>query len=328
MPRIQFNKHDIECRPGESVLDALIRHNIDAPYSCRTGICQTCMMRSTQGNVPPDSQHALKLNLRKQGYFLACQCKPDGDMEVQLPESEKLFVNAELIEKQALSPTVYRLRLQTATPLYYHAGQFLNLKRSDGLMRSYSLASLPSEDDWLELHVKRMDNGLMSNWLADEFNVGDSIEIEGPIGDCFYAGEMQQQPLLLVGSGTGLAPLIGVVRDALHHRHDAPIHIYHGAFSQQELYLDQQLKQLAEQHEQLHYQSCITGEMPEETVLQGHACDIALTNHPHLSGWQVYVCGAPAMVKSMQQRAYLAGASMQDIHIDPFETRDLRQQSR
>lgn len=328
MTKLTFNQQDIECRPGESVLDALLRNNIDAPYSCRAGICQTCIMVCTDGKVPPDAQHELKPNLRSQGYFLSCQCKPDGDMQIKLPDSDKLFVLAELIEKEALSPTVFRLRLRTATPLYYHAGQFINLRRSDGLMRSYSLASLPSEDNWLELHVKRMDGGQMSNWIADQFSVGESIEIEGPVGDCFYNSNTQEQPILLVGSGTGLAPLIGVVRDALHHQHMGPIYIYHGAFNQQELYLDKQLKELAEAHEQVHYQSCITGEMPEETVLQGRACDIALTNHPQLNGWQVYICGAPAMVRSVQQRAYLAGASMKDIHVDPFETRDLRKEAR
>lgn len=323
MPTIFFNEQAVECAENESVLDALIRHKIDAPYSCQAGICQTCMLRCSEGEIPAEAQSELKPNLRTLGYFLSCQCKPQSDMRVELPDSKQLYVSARLLEKTALSPTVTRLRLQTATPMYYHAGQFINLKRDDGVIRSYSLASLPSEDPFLELHVKRMPDGDLSNWLADQFEAGNSIDIEGPVGDCFYSCENKKQPILLVGSGTGLAPLIGVVRDALHNNHTGPIKIYHGAFNQQELYLNQQLNELAAQAPNVEYHSIITGEMPEEIVLKGQGCDQALSDNPDLKGWKVYLCGAPAMVKSLQQRVYLAGVAMQDIHTDPFETRDM-----
>lgn len=328
MPKIIFDENHLECEEGESVLDALIRYDIEAPYSCKVGVCQTCMMRCTQGSVPAVSQQELKPNLRKQGYFLSCQCIPEDDIHVELPDSKQLYITAELIEKQQLSPTVYRFRLQTAVPLYYHAGQFVNVKRADGVIRSYSLASLPDEDNFLELHVKRMPDGDMSNWMADEFKVGDSIEIEGPVGECFYNSETSEQPILLVGSGTGMAPLIGVVRDALHNNHNGPIHIYHGVYNNEELYLDKEMKALMKKSDNVTYQSCITGNMPEETVLKGRACDIALADNPKLNGWKVFICGAPSMVKSMQQRVYLAGASLQDINTDPFETRELRKEIR
>ena len=328
MPKIIFDGKHLDSNEGESVLDTLIRNDIDVPYSCKAGVCQTCMMRCTSESIPPASQQELKPNLQKQGYFLSCKCNPENDMHVELTDSNKLYVSAELISKQQLSPTVFCLRLQTATPLYYHAGQFINIKRTDGIIRSYSLASLPSEDNFLELHIKRMENGVMSNWLADEFEVGDSIKIEGPIGDCFYCSESSEQPILLVASGTGLAPLIGIVRDALHNKHDGPIYLYHGAYNNEELYLDKELKILTAKHGNVHYKSCITGAIPEETVLKGRACDIALSDHPKLNGWQIYICGAPSMVKFMQQRVYMAGASLQNIHTDPFETKDLRKESR
>lgn len=328
MAEVRFNERRLQCEEGESVLDTLLRNNIEVPYSCKNGVCQTCMMHCTQGSVPTASQKELKPNLRKQGFFLSCQCKAEADIQVELPDSKQLYVVAELIEKQQLSPTVYRLRLQTATPLYYHAGQFINVKRADGVVRSYSLASLPSEDNALELHVKTMNNGVMSNWLADEFAVGDSIEIDGPIGDCFYSSEMNEQPILLVGSGTGLAPLVGVLRDAIHNNHSGEINIYHGAYNKEELYLDEELRALITKTETINYHACITGEMPEETVQAGRACDIALSDNPKLNGWQIFICGAPSLVKSMQQRAYLAGAAMQNIHTDPFETKELRNEER
>jgi hypothetical protein len=85
-------------------------------------------------------------------------------------------------EKTALADDVCQLRIESATSLYYHAGQFINLRRADGLTRSYSLASLPMEDGFLELHVKRMPGGAMSQWIHDELAVGDELELQGPHG--------------------------------------------------------------------------------------------------------------------------------------------------
>jgi len=328
MAKITYGDHHLQTEDGESVLDTLLRNNIDAPYSCKAGVCQTCIMQCGSGNLPEASQQELKENLRKQGYFLSCQCYTDNDLDIKLPDSDQLFVSANLIEKETLSPTVVRLRLQTATPLYYHAGQFINVKRADGLIRSYSLASLPSEDNLLELHVKRMDNGDMSHWISETFNVGDSIEIDGPVGDCFYSSVTPSVPMLLIGSGTGLAPLIGILRDALHNNHIGPIYLYHAAFTEEELYLDIEIKSLINNANNVHYKPVVTKHMTEDYVVTGRSCEVALVEHPDLKDWQVYICGAPNMVKFMQQRAFLAGASMNNIHTDPFESKELRTEPR
>jgi len=328
MAKITYGEHHLLTKDGESVLDTLLRNDIDAPYSCKVGVCQTCIMQCTSGNLPKASKQELKPNLQDQGYFLSCQCYVENDLEIKLPNSEKLFVAANLIEKETLSPSVVRLRLQTATPLYYHAGQFINVKRPDGLIRSYSLASLPSEDNLLELHVKRMDNGDMSHWISESFNAGDSIEIDGPVGDCFYSSGSHDKPMLLVGSGTGLAPLIGILRDALHNKHSGPIYLYHAAFTEEELYLDKEIKSLISSANNVHYKPVVTKHMTENYVVAGRSCETALVDHPDLKDWQVYICGAPTMVKFMQQRAFLAGASMNNIHTDPFESKELRTEPR
>jgi len=328
MAKITYRDHHLQTEDGESVLDTLLRNNIDAPYSCKVGVCQTCIMQCIRGDLPESSQLELKPNLREQGYFLSCQCHTENNLEIKLPNSDQLFVTASLVEKEMLSPTVVRLRLQTATPLYYHAGQFINVKRTDGLIRSYSLASLPGEDNFLELHVKHMDNGDMSRWVSESFDIGDNIEIDGPVGDCFYSSGTQDMPMLLIGSGTGLAPLIGILRDALHNNHIGPIHLYHAAFTEEELYLDAEIKSLIRNANNVHYKPLITKYMTENYVASGRSCETALVDNPDLKNWKIYLCGAPAMVKFMQQRAFLAGASMDNIHTDPFESKELRAEPR
>ena len=211
MAIIKIDNHHLQCEDGDSVLETLIKHKIEVPYSCKIGLCQSCKLHCTEGEIPEQSQKELSPNLRKLGYFLACQCIPENNIEIEIPGSKQLYISAELINKKQLSPEVFRFRLRTTVPIFYHAGQFINMRHKDNLIRSYSLASLPNEDSLLELHVKRMKNGVMSNWLANSFEVGDFIEIEGPMGTCFYSNEMNEQALLLIGTGTGLAPLIGVM---------------------------------------------------------------------------------------------------------------------
>jgi NAD(P)H-flavin reductase len=133
--------------------------------------------------------------------------------------------------------------------------------------------------------------------------------------------------MLLIGNGTGLAPLIGIARDALNDGHSGAIHLYHGTRRSEGLYLDDALRELDADFENFHYTPCTSREESPGTR-RGRAEEVALTDHPDLSGWRVYLCGYPPMVHDMQRRAFLAGASLADIYIDPFELRDLRKKPR
>ena len=318
MPEITYQGKTYPCAPNETVLDTLLRHGIEVPYSCRAGSCHTCMLHCLSGELTAPSQKDLKPALKSLKYFLACQCVPPQDLVVALPDDEDVYVSARLVEKTQLSPSVWRFRLETAVPVYYHAGQFLNLKNDAGWVRSYSLASLPAEDESLELHVRRMPGGQMSHWLIDNFSVGMHIEIEGPNGHCIYTEGEPERPLLMIGTGTGLAPLFGILRDALHQGHTGPIHLYHGVREPAELYLHDSLTALAQQHDNLHYHACYSCGETCSGMRAGRAADLALAEHPDLKAWRIFLCGAPEMVKQTRMKAYLAGAAMSDISADAF----------
>ena len=225
-------------------------------------------------------------------------------------------VSATLIDKTALKPSIMRLRLKPEAEFEFRAGQFINLHRDDGLIRSYSIASLP-QDGYIELHVEHIQDGKMSNWLHDEVAVGDKLNIDGPHGECFYIDSQPEQNLLLVGTGTGLAPLLGVIRDALANKHSGELHLFHGSHSSEKLYLIDELTQLAAEHANVFYTPCVSGP-DNEGFSAGRANDVALTQLPKLDGWRVYLCGHPEMVNGTKKKAFLAGASFNDIHADPF----------
>ena len=117
-----------------------------------------------------------------------------------------------------------------------------------------------------------------------------------------------------------MAPLYGIVRDALSQQHQGQIYLYHGSSHAEGLYYQAELTELRDNHPEFHYLSCLSGSKPSSGERVGRASDIALTEHPKLAGWRVYLCGSPEMVNATQRSAFLAGAAMQDIHKDAFVT--------
>lgn len=317
MPKVVFEGQEYSALPDETVLDCLTRHGVSVNSSCRAGVCQTCMMVALEGEPSVASQAGLKDTLRAQNYFLICSCVPAGDMVVGLPETAQTRFDASVISAQRVNPEVLRLRLTQPQEYAYLPGQFLTLFNSQGTARSYSLASVPALDDFLELHIRLIEGGLVSSWAA-RLMPGDKLQIGGASGQCCYLAGKPDQPLLLVGTGTGLAPLLGIVRDALQQGHAGPIHLYHGSSYSRQLYLVDELAQLAADHPQLHYHPCVSREEKPPSAMAARATDQALADYPDLSGWRVFLCGNEGMVKAMQKRSFLAGASMQDIFVDPF----------
>jgi ferredoxin-NADP reductase/truncated hemoglobin YjbI len=328
MANIRYQGKVYESREGETLLDALLRYGVEIPFSCRNGVCQVCLQRCTAGTVPEAAQRGVRMNLHRHGYFLPCKCVPSGEFAFEGPRPDDLFAPAVVQVKEMLAHDVCRLRLESALAFQYHAGQFVNLRGANGLTRSYSLASLPQEDGLLELHIKRMPGGAMSNWIFDHVAVGDELEIQGPLGDCCYRPDRPHAPLLLIAAGTGLAPLIGVARDALHSGHDSGIYLYHGTHEAEGLYLHRELLDLCGTHAKFQYIGCVSGGIPPAGAMRGHVHQLAVMLHPDLSGWQVFLAGPRAMVSVAEKSALLVGASRDDIHADHFDYRDLRMQAR
>ena len=324
MAAIAFQGSEYECRESETVLDALLRHGVEIHYSCRAGLCLTCLLRGLDGMVPPEAQAPLRETMRRQGYFLACCCRPQERLAVSLPDEATFTARARVTQIEPLTPTIRRLRLRPDVPLDYRPGQFVNLYRADGLCRSYSLASVPGLDEELEVHVKHHAGGRLSTWIFEHLQPDDEIEIQGPNGACFYVPGLPAQPLLLIGNGTGLAPLYGIVRAALAAGHHGPIYLYHGSRHASGLYLREELAALMAAHQNFRYIPCLSGPNLDQDCRPHRAEAAAFADHARIIGWRLFLCGNPPMVQGAQRQAYLAGADLADIHADSFTLRELR----
>ena len=316
MSSVAYAGRSLELSLGESVLDGLLRSGIPVAHACKAGSCGSCMLRAVGGCVPPRAQVGLKDSWKAQGYFLSCVCVPEADMEVSEAGADTR-VAARIMAVDHLSHDVLRVRLEPERHFDYRAGQYLTLIRDTGLARSYSIASLPHESE-LELHVRLIPGGRMSTWLCEPASVGAQVQLQGPTGECFYVPDREDQPLLLAGTGTGLAPLWGIIQDALRRNHRGPIHLFHGALRMEGLYLREALRALAARYANFTYTAAVLEGAEEPGIFIGPIDAVIASSHPKLNGWRGFICGDPTLVRSLKRKLFLAGIAMGDIYSDAF----------
>jgi len=317
MPRVTF-KGASYALGGQSVLDCLTARGLTVPNSCRVGVCQSCLMRAVRGTVPDKAQAGLTRSMTARNLFLACQCFPTQDLEVALADDVIVHIEARVTAIERLNDEIRAVRLQPSRPFEYRAGQFVRLFMDPRTSRNYSLASVPSLDNDLMLHVRRVPGGLVSGWIFEHLEAGNVVTISEALGDCFYVPDKPDQDILLLGTGCGLAPLYGIARDALSSGHRGRIHLYHGSRDACGLYLLEELRRFAAKYPNFRYRPCISEAASSDEYWSGTPLDVALKETPDLTGWRVYLCGNPQMVNAARLETFLAGAGSSEIFADPF----------
>lgn len=318
MTNLKIAEKNYSCDSEETVLDALLRQDVDISYACKKGTCHSCMVRCTNGKPPEKSQGDLKDTLKSQNYFLSCLCVPERDMSIRLPEQSEIYSAGRVVVNDMLNRNTILLIIECQDILEYRAGQFVNLQREDGLTRSYSIANIPQQAKTLEFHIRCLPGGQFSQWVHDDLKVGDNLAVSEPQGHCFYIPERKNEGLLLVGTGSGLAPLVGIVADALSHGHIGPIHLFHGSREKEDLYRIDEMRALSQEHENFFYTPCVSGGNVPEGFATGRANTVALNKMTDLKGWRVFLCGHPDMISQMKTQAFLKGVSIADIYTDAF----------
>jgi CDP-4-dehydro-6-deoxyglucose reductase, E3 len=316
MPIVSYEGRSIALAENESVLDALLRSGVKAAHSCKAGSCGSCLMRAAGGRVPVRAQAGLKESWKARGYFLACVCKPEDDIDITAVGADAQL-GASIAALHLLSPDVMRVTLRCDAALDFRSGQYVTVVREGGLARSYSIASLPDESG-IELHVRKIAGGRMSCWLHDEARVGERVSVIGPSGECFYVPGNPDQPLLLAGTGTGLAPLYGILRDALRHGHRGPIRLFHGALHRHGLYLVDELRRIVAEHTHVEYTPTVLNGSEGDELTIGAIDQVVLRTVPKMAGWRGYVCGDPTIVQTLKKKLFLSGMASRDIYADAF----------
>ncbi|TNC83030.1 MAG: hypothetical protein C9356_00855 [Oleiphilus sp.] len=310
---LQYKEQRLKAEAGESVLDVLLKQGHEVPFGCRSGVCQSCIMESRKGDPGKKAQQGLKPGHQAMNYFMACQCQPSEDMEIVLPGMGQLTQAATVISKEYLRSDIVRLLLRS--DIECRPGQYFTLWRNEKTGRSYSLASVSDKQE-LSFHIKVIESGRFSAWLAEQVQVGDTLNLQGPMGSCFYQTP-PDKPMLLAGIGTGLAPLYGVLTEALSVGHQEKINLVLGASDEAHFYFREELVALDLQYSNLHVH-WVAQKAEIGAVIQASIYDYLAELMPDMSGVQVYLCGAESFVHKMKRQCFLAGASMNEILSDAF----------
>jgi CDP-4-dehydro-6-deoxyglucose reductase len=197
---------------------------------------------------------------------------------------------------------VLKLQLSANVVFKYRAGQYLEFILRDGARRSYSMANAPENigtPPMIELHVRHMPGGKFTDHVFGAMKDKDILRVEGPLGS-FFLREDSDKPIVLLASGTGLAPIKAIIEHMQAKAITRPAVLYWGCRSRADLYLDDWARSMAARLPHLRYVPVLS----EARDVDGWAGRTGLVHHvvmadlPDLSGYEVYACGAPIMVDS------------------------------
>jgi len=315
---------------GESILTAALRQSVMLPYSCKNGTCGSCkgVVESGEVHYPFHPPMALSREEMAEGCALLCQAEPIEDLVIRVREIEAVRdihirkMPARVVEKTLLTDEVMqiKIKLPSAQRLQFLAGQYIDILLPDGIRRAFSIASPPHCEDIIELHIRHIDGGGFTGWVFDEMKERDILRLEAPLGTFFIRNDKTERPMILMGGGTGFAPLKSMIEDLLAHHDTRPLHLFWGVRNQAELYLHEQAQQWADEHEHIQYSTALSEPKDEDQAgFTGFVHDAVLKQFPDLSTHDIYMSGPPAMIDASRTAFLAHGAQKRRIFFDSFE---------
>ena len=312
---LQPSQRSFSVQRDEAILAAAIRQGIGLPYGCRDGACGSCKSRLLEGRVIHGAHQlkALSAAEEEEGFILTCCATPQTDCVVQarsVPGAGeypvlKLPSRVLKIERPAPDVAVLTLQLPANQVLQYRAGQYVEFILQGGARRSYSMANAPhrlGSPPAIELHVRHMPGGVFTDHVFGRMKEKDILRMEGPYGS-FFLREDSLKPVVLLASGTGLAPIKAIVEHMAHKGNERPAVLYWGGRRPRDLYLHDWCLQAAAELPWLRYVPVVSDALPEDEWRgrTGFVHAAVMQDIPDLSGHEVYACGAPVMVQAAER---------------------------
>lgn len=203
-------------------------------------------------------------------------------------------------------------------PFGFKAGQYAVLNMKIGgkrVNRCYSVSSSPLNNHQIEVSVSRKPGGVASNWLHDELNIGDTLGVSGFFGD-FHADDTPEQPHLMLSAGSGITPMVSMVKWHVHKPTTANIVHLHFEKTASDVAFANQLQQLSD-YEGSNYQFFIseTAKTDRDQVLQGRLTVAHLnTLVPDFNSRKIYLCGPEAFLDHAKN--LLVQQGVDPLHIE------------
>jgi CDP-4-dehydro-6-deoxyglucose reductase, E3 len=337
--RISLSKSNISfsVAPDQSLLDAALGASLNLPHSCKGGNCGSCRARLLQGEIYYPNGPPLGLSDAEvaDGFMLLCQARARSDLtietcEITTPDQALIKRLPARIERAVpLSHDVIGLylRLPVAEAFRFEAGQSIDIILPGGRRRSFSIVSPPHDARLLELHVRRVVGGEFSAPLFDADTQSALLTIEGPLGQFVYRPGIA--PMLLVGGGTGLAPLLSILRHVIENGIERDMTVYWGVRSERDLYAQAVLEDLAGRAAAarpaqgrpapLRYVPVLSEPSPEWRGSRGWVHEAVLQDIDDLEKYDVYAAGPPAMIAAVRREFGQRGVAANRLFFDSFD---------
>lgn len=312
----------LQVAAGANLLETLRAHEVPISYSCMAGRCGTCRCKVVSGQLFETGRVAKITNPGEDDYILACTTVLTENCEIEIPEPDEVVTHPARIIKatvtaiESATHDIRILRLKPAKPLSFSPGQYANLQFTPEHIRPYSMASLCTDEE-LVFHIRRVPDGRVSSYVFDELKPGDSVRVSGPLGTA-YLRNQHQGPMLCVAGGTGLAPILSIVRGAIDAGMDNPIYLYFGVRSPDDIYGLDELKLLQSSNTNLKLQVVVTTDEHDSGLRTGLVTEAIAQDLADFSGWRAYVCGAPPMVEATAALIKQRGIEPHHVYADAF----------
>jgi len=323
---------EFEVDEDETVLKGAFRQGLMLMHGCKEGQCAACKSFLLDGEVELERYSTFALNdyEKEEGWTLLCRAHAESDLEVELINYDEEILRSgvpiqtqqmrvEMLEE--LTGDIRRLVLSGDEELKFKPGQYVDIKiPGTDEVRSFSMANLPS--DQLEFMIKIYPEGKFSGLLAnDELKEGDELQVTGPYG-VFTLREKSDRPLLFIGGGAGMAPLLCLLRAMADKGIEREVVYYYGARGLEDLFHLEELAELERQVPSFRFVPALSecGDDEEWEGERGLITDVVTRLHQELGEVDAYLCGPPPMVDAAIAMLDQNGVPEARVFYDKFTT--------
>jgi phenol hydroxylase P5 protein len=323
----------IEIEEGQTILDAALRAGIYLPHACCHGLCATCKVQVTDGEIDHGeaSSFALMDFEREEQKCLACCATVQSDVTIEAeieedPDAENLPVRdfpGTVSRIERLTPTIKGVWLKLDAPegMHFQAGQYVNLELPNGIgSRAFSVANAPQEGGEIELNIRIVPGGRGTGYVHEQLKVGDRLTISGPYGR-FFVKKSADVPVIFMAGGSGLSSPRSMILDLLAEGFAKPITLIYGQRNREELYYHDEFLALERSHPNFQYVPALSHE-PEGSDWQGFRGFVHEAAKEYFAndfrGHKAYLCGPPLMIDSCITTLMQGRLFERDIYTEKF----------
>ena len=335
MSTIRIDKGpEFHCDADDTVLRAGLRAGLGFPYECNAGSCGTCKVELVEGEVTslrPDAPGLAERD-RAKNRVLACQARPGGDCTIKVrlreenvPRHRPARFTATLAAVRDLTHDMREFTFRSKGGPGFLPGQYA-LFYLPGLEapRTYSMSNVDDGSGTWQFIVRRVPGGTGTVALFDKVAIGDAITLDGPYGLAYLRPEAPRD-LVLIGGGSGLAPMLSLARGAVAEpRLDGRnIHVFYGARTRRDLCGVEDLEALPGYGTRITFTPVLShhGDDSVETWdgAKGFVHEIARDFvGERWAAFEYYFAGPPPMAEAVQRMLIEKRVPFPQVHFDSF----------